>query len=80
MRLPDDKHLLAGATVEVREGRIASTSILLAQKPKTWATGSPVEWCDAVVDLASGLLDIGGDTDLAKVLLDALHRRLLDRS
>lgn len=43
VRLPDDKHLLAGATVEVREGRIASTSILLEQKPKTWATGSPVE-------------------------------------
>ena len=69
-------HARAGATVEVRRGRVVSSSILLEQDPHTWATGSPVEWCDAVVDPTTVRLETGGDTQLTGALLAALHERL----
>ena len=77
MQLAGEEPLRAGATVEVRGGRVVSSSILLEQDPDTWATGSPVEWCDAVVDpTAATRLETGGDTQLTGALLAALHEKL----
>ncbi len=76
VRLPDDDSVLAGATVEVRQGRIVASSILLEREPETWVTGLPRDWCEAVVDPAAAQLEFGGDADLAGALLEALHQRL----
>jgi len=67
----------AGATVEVAGGRVVSSSILLEEDPETWVTGTPLQWCEAVIDPATATkLDVGGDTALAGALLAALHERL----
>ena len=76
VQLAGEEPLRAGATVEVRRGRVVSSSILLEQDPDTWATGSPVEWCDAVVDPTAVRLETGGDTELVGALLKALNERL----
>jgi hypothetical protein len=66
-----------GATVEVDGGRVVSSSILLERDPETWVTGTPQQWCEAVIDpIAAAKLDVGGDTTLAGALLKALHERL----
>jgi hypothetical protein len=67
----------AGATVEVADGGVVSSSTLLDRDPETWATGTPLQWCAAVVNpAAAAKLDVGGDTALAGALLTALHERL----
>lgn len=81
VRISDEEEtLLAGTTMDVANGRVVSSSILLEQDPDTWATGTPVMWCDAVVDpTTAARLDVGGDIELARSLLTALHDRLFGR-
>lgn len=75
--LPGEEPAPAGATVEVAGGRVVSSSILLEQDPETWVTGTPLQWCEAIVNpVAAAKLDVGGDAALAGALLDALHERL----
>lgn len=75
--LPGEEPVTAGATVDVAGGRVVSSSILLERDPETWATGTPLQWCDAIVNpAAAAKLDLGGDTALAGALLEALHKRL----
>lgn len=78
VRLPGEERLLAGATVEARGGRIASSSILLEREPETWVTGSPLDWVETVVNPSRVRLEIGGNTELAGALLSALHGTLFD--
>jgi DNA-binding transcriptional ArsR family regulator len=76
VQIPGGEPLMAGATVHVDEGRVASSSPLLEQVPENWATGSPLDWMDTVVDPAAGRIKTGGDTRLANALLQALHETL----
>lgn len=74
---PDEDLLFAGASVEVADGRVASSSILLEESPQTWITGSAKSWCEAVIDPSSPSgLQLGGDTGLGEALLRALHEAL----
>ena len=78
VRLPgaEGEDLVAGSTVQVEGGRIAATSPLLDRAPETWATGTPLEWCEMVIDPATAGLDMGGDVELAQSLIEALYERL----
>jgi len=67
---------MAGATVEVAQGAVASISPLLDEDPETWVTGSPLGWCETVIDPSAEKLHAGGDTELTGALLTALHERL----
>jgi DNA-binding HxlR family transcriptional regulator len=67
---------LAGVTVEVRAGRIRSLAPRLGGKPKAWASGSPAAWLRTVIEADSDGLELGGDSALARTLLDGLHRTL----
>jgi DNA-binding HxlR family transcriptional regulator len=81
VRLPGEEQLVAGATVEVADGRVAASSALLESAPGTWATGGPLDWCETVIDPAAGGIEVGGEIGLAAGLVQALHERLfgLDR-
>ncbi len=68
--------LMAGATAQVDRGRVVSSSPLLEENPATWATGTPLDWCEAVVDPATDRLTAGGDAALAGAMVEALHERL----
>lgn len=68
--------LMAGATAEVDRGGVVSSSPLLEEEPETWATGSPLDWCETVVDPGAGRLVAGGDTRLTAALIEALHETM----
>ncbi len=76
VQIPDGEPLIAGATARVDRGRVLSASPLLEEDPETWATGTPLDWCEAVVDPAAAKLHAGGDAELAAALIEALHERL----
>lgn len=76
VQIPGGPPLLAGATVEVDRGAVVSSSALLEESPETFATGSPRDWLDTVIDPAAGKITVGGDIRLAGALLESLHERL----
>jgi hypothetical protein len=76
VRIPGEEELVAGSTVEVADGRIASATPLLDRVPETWATGTALEWCETVIDPRAAALELGGDVALAQGLVEALHERL----
>jgi len=82
VRLPgaEGEDLVAGSTVNVEGGRVATSSPLLDRAPETWATGTPLEWSETVIDPAATGLDTGGDVELAQGLIAALHERLFGDS
>jgi hypothetical protein len=64
---------LAGVTVGVEDGRIASCVSRLEGDAGAWASGSAAAWLRAVIDEDSEQLELGGDRRLAMSLLDGLH-------
>jgi DNA-binding HxlR family transcriptional regulator len=68
---------LAGATVQVEEGRISSAAAYLdSAEPDAWATGSTLAWLNAVIEADTEQLEFGGDGRLAGALLAGLHGAL----
>jgi DNA-binding HxlR family transcriptional regulator len=67
---------LAGVMVEVEEGQIASCATQLRGNPSAWALGPPLAWLNAVIERDSDRLELGGDGDLTRALLGALHETL----
>jgi DNA-binding HxlR family transcriptional regulator len=76
VRITDEETLVAGASVEVDRGAVLAASPLLDENPDTWATGTPLEWCETVVDPAAAQLEVGGETELTGALIQALHEKL----
>lgn len=76
VRITGGEPLIAGATALVDEGRVLSYSPLLDENPETWAMGTPLDWCEAVVDPTTEKVETGGHRELAAALLTALHERL----
>ena len=76
VQIPGGEPLMAGATVEVAQGAVASISPLLDEDPETWVTGSPLGWCETVIDPSAEKLHMDGDTELTGALLTALRERL----
>jgi DNA-binding HxlR family transcriptional regulator len=67
---------LAGVTVEVKGGQIASCAATLRGSPDAWALGSTAAWLEAVIEYDADRLDLGGNCHLARALLDGLHEAL----
>ncbi len=76
VQIPGGAPLMAGATVNIDKGCVVSSSPLLAEDPENFATGSPLDWCDTVVDPRAGRLKAGGDPRLTGALIEGLHERL----
>jgi DNA-binding HxlR family transcriptional regulator len=67
---------LAGAMIELRNGKIASCATQLRGDPDAWALGSAPAWLDALIARDADRLELGGDCQLASALVDALHQVL----
>jgi DNA-binding HxlR family transcriptional regulator len=76
VQIPGDEPLIAGATVQIDAGVVASSSPLLEEAPGTWVSGDALGWCETVIDPDADKLNVGGDTELAEALIAALHERL----
>jgi DNA-binding HxlR family transcriptional regulator len=72
---------LAGVTVEVEGGQVASCLPEIHAEPTTWAVGAPEAWLDVVIDGRIEDLRIGGvDPQLALDLVTGMHFSLfIDR-
>ena len=80
VQIPGGPPLIAGATAQVDRGRVVTSSTLLEQEPETWATGTPRDWLDTLIDPAAGRIEAGGDIQLAQVLLESLHEKLFGQA
>jgi DNA-binding HxlR family transcriptional regulator len=69
---------LAGVTVGVQGGRVASCATELRGHPDAWALGSAVAWLDAVIEPDGSGLEQGGDCSLAHSLVAGLHGALFE--
>jgi DNA-binding HxlR family transcriptional regulator len=67
---------LAGVLVEVERGRIASCVANVQGHADAWASGSTPSWLRAVIEQSTERLEMGGDCQLVRALLDELHRAL----
>lgn len=76
VRIPGDPLLLAGATVEVDRGAVVSSSPLLGQEAETYATGSPADWLDTLIDPSADRVEAGGDVRLVRAVLQSMHEAL----
>jgi DNA-binding HxlR family transcriptional regulator len=70
------KRGLAGVIAEVEDGRIASCTTHLQGNPSAWVLGSPAAWLSALIERDSAQLELGGDCQLARAILDGLHSAL----
>jgi DNA-binding HxlR family transcriptional regulator len=69
---------LAGVMAAVDEGRVVGCGTKLKGDADAWAVGSSTAWLQAAIDRDSGQLDVGGDCQLARSLLDGLHDVLFE--
>lgn len=65
-----------GAMVHVEEGRITSCTSLLEGHSDAWATGDLNAWFSTVIESDVAPMELGGDEDIARVLLDGLYEVL----
>ena len=72
------KHGLAGAIVELDEGRIVSCATRLQGYPDAWISGSSSAWLATLIDADADGLEVGGDGGLARTLLAGLHHSLFE--
>lgn len=70
------KPRLAGVTVEVKEGEVASYSTELRGTPQASALGSAGAWLSSVVEHDTGGLELDGEHRFARALIDGLHTAL----
>jgi len=69
---------LAGVLVKVENGRIVSCATNFQGEASAWATGSVSAWLRAVIDHDADGLELGGDGQFARALLDGLNSSLFD--
>lgn len=69
---------LAGVLVEARDGRVVSCAAGVQGHADAWASGSAAAWLRAVIEGEAEQLEIGGDCQLGRALLDGLHGALFD--
>lgn len=71
---------LAGVIVELEAGRVSSCSSRLEGNPAAWVSGPPAAWLEAVIEADADCLELGGNCNLGRGLLDGLHTTLFHSS
>jgi DNA-binding transcriptional ArsR family regulator len=67
---------LTGVTARVDQGSIVSCEAGLDRKADAWAAGTAGDWMDTVIEPDTQLVRSGGDSWLARALIDAIHETL----
>jgi DNA-binding HxlR family transcriptional regulator len=68
---------LAGVVIGVRDGRMVSCTSRLQGVVDAWALGSATAWLEALTQAGLDRIEPGGDSRLARLLLDSLHQKLI---
>lgn len=72
----DRRRRLAGITLAIESGQIASCTTQVDSSVDSSALASPTAWFEALVDGDSAQLELGGNGSIARAILDGLHRSL----
>lgn len=72
----NSEHRLTGLVAEIRDGAIAACTTNLNGQAGAWALGSPSAWLTATAECDVAGLELGGDTRLARHLIECLHQEL----
>jgi DNA-binding HxlR family transcriptional regulator len=72
----DESGCLTGVTTRIERGRVISCQVGLDPEANAWAAGSAGDWLDTVVEPDVEKVRTGGDSWLARAVLDSLHRTL----
>jgi DNA-binding HxlR family transcriptional regulator len=72
----DGEPSVAGAMLSVEEGRVVSCVSRLPGEASAWVAGSPAAWIPALIDHQAEQLELGGDCELARAVVDELHGSL----
>lgn len=72
----DGESQLAGVTLYVRDGGVASCSTDLRRAADSWVLAPPSGWLDAIVGGDRAGLELGGATELAASVMDEFHEAL----
>jgi DNA-binding HxlR family transcriptional regulator len=75
--IPSGSRHLAGVSIDLEDGHIASFTTTLDAKPDAWALGTSTGWLHAVIDEDLAGLDVGGDQGLARALIGCIHGALI---
>jgi DNA-binding HxlR family transcriptional regulator len=67
---------LAGVLVRVEDGRVVACVSRLEGAADAWASGTAPAWIRAVIEQEADQLEVGGDCELAMILLEGLHSAL----
>lgn len=67
---------LVGVTADVRSGAVVSCVTALEGGAGAWAHGSPAAWISAIVDRDAHRLELGGEANFARGLVEELRREL----
>jgi DNA-binding HxlR family transcriptional regulator len=67
---------MAGVLVEARDGQIVSCVARVQGHADAWAAGSAQDWLRAVIDGDRDRLELGGNCQLARAMLDGLNTEL----
>lgn len=67
---------LAGVLVDVRRGRVVSCVAKVQGHADAWASGLAPAWLQAVIDGNTGRLQMGGECQLVRGLVDGLNQAL----
>lgn len=74
--IPNGSGRLAGGSVSVEGGRVLSCTTQLDDKPDAWALGTSTAWLGAVVEKDISRLEVGGNSGLARALVEGLREAL----
>lgn len=72
------KRRLAGVVVEVQSGTIESCTTHLQGHTDAWALGPSAAWLNAVIEHDLDRLELGGDGQLARAIVEGLHGALFE--
>lgn len=68
---------VAGVVVTVLEGEVDSCGTRVQVEADAWALGTTAAWFSTVIECDPAYLKLGGDVELAKQIIAALHEALL---
>jgi DNA-binding HxlR family transcriptional regulator len=69
----DSRKPWAGAQLTIEKGSVSSCIAKLEPRPESWAHGAAGAWLDAVISRSPDLLELGGDTDLDREVVEGFH-------
>lgn len=73
LRRPDGTMVHAGALARVKDGAVVACTSRLEGYADAWSSGTIGSWLNAAITGDADDLEVGGDSELVRVLIDGIH-------